>query len=62
MTIYEKIKNMSVDEMTEFLVDFCVISSCYLIFRFEADKDFVKSLPNYNDFCDKAKEMLMGDE
>lgn len=58
MTFYEKIKNMSIDEMTEYLTCLSIGSWC-TFFQFTPEKDFIKSLPNYEEFYNKTKSMLM---
>lgn len=58
MTLYEKIKNMSIDEMAESLICLSIGSAFAFIFKFEPDKDFIKSLPNYNEFYNKTKQTL----
>lgn len=58
MTFYEKIKNMSIDEMTEYLTCLSIGSWC-TFFQFTPEKDFIKSLSNYEEFYNKTKSMLM---
>ena len=58
MTFYEKIKNMSIDEMTEYLTYLSIGSWC-TFFQFIPEKDFIKTLSNYEEFYNKTKSMLM---
>lgn len=58
MTLYEKIKNMSIDEMTEYLTCLSIGSRC-TFFQFTPKKDFIKSLSNYEEFYNKVKSTLM---
>lgn len=57
MIFYEKIKNMSLDEMTEYLTCLSIGSWC-TFFQFTPEKDFIKSLPNYNELYNKIKQKL----
>ena len=59
MSMYEKIKSMSFDDMAEFLAA-TVIGSCFAVFGLAdlATPDGVKSHPQYELALEKAKEML----
>lgn len=58
MNFYEKIKNKSVEEMTDFLVSFYVGGACSF-FSFTPDESFIKSLPNYDELYNIVKTNLM---
>lgn len=58
MNLYEKIKNKSIDEMTEMLVYFYLGGFCSF-FSFEPNEDFIKSIPNYDEFYNAIKSKLM---
>ena len=58
MNFYEEIKNKSIEEMAELLVKFYLAGYCNF-FSFTPDEDFIKTLPNYEDFYNEVKTKLM---
>lgn len=56
--LYEKIKNKSIDEMVELLTH-VYIGGFFSFFSFVPDEDFIKSLPNYDEFYNTIKSKLM---
>ena len=61
MNFYEKIKNKSIEEMTELLVAFYIVGTCSL-FSFTPDESFIKSLPNYDELYNVVKTKLMEED
>lgn len=58
MNFYEEIKNKSIEEMAEFLTGVYLAGYCSL-FSFVPDEDFIKTLPNYENFYNAIKSKLM---
>ena len=60
---YEKLKKMSVDEMTEFFVEMCV-GSFFSAFGSThiPSQEFIKSMPQYNESYTSIKNMLLSDK
>ena len=60
MNMYEKIKRMSIDEMTEFFVEiyvgsfFSVLGSTHI-----PTQEFIKSMPQYGETYEAIKNMLL---
>ena len=62
MNLYEKVKNMSIDEMAEFL-NYVACSSFFVLFGMEKTvaPEYIKSLPQYRETLASAKEMLLSE-
>ena len=62
MNLYEKVKNMSIDEMAEFL-NYVACSSFFVLFGMEKTvaPEYIKSLPQYQETLASAKEMLLSE-
>lgn len=58
MNFYEQIKNKSTEEMAEFLVEI-YLAGFFSFFNFTPNKDFIKALPNYEDFYNAMKSKLV---
>lgn len=60
MNFYEKIKSMSIDEMTEFFVEIYV-GSFFSVLGSEhvPTQEFIKSMPQYEESFNATKKMLL---
>ena len=58
MNFYEQTKNKSIEEMAEFLVGIYLAGYCSF-FNFTPNENFIKTLPNYEDFYNSVKSKLM---
>ena len=60
---YEKIKKMSVDEMTEFFVEMCVGSFCSVLGSTHIpSKEFIKSIPQYEESFNAIKKFILEEQ
>lgn len=61
MTLYEKIKSMSIDEMAEYLTTLSIGSATSFFFNIY-DKESIKNLDGYEKLLNEMKALLIADK